>query len=102
MQGILVLIIPKHRCHIAAKCKNNAGTQAIYRKMCREEEIEFQPRKTKQIKNIKYKEQRKERSTQGLPIYSQNLADNVQVLENMVHQHPYVQQVINYKVLLQM
>ena len=83
--------------NIAAKCKNNAGPQAIYRKMCREEEIEFQPRKTKQIKNIKYKEQRKERSAQGLPIYRQNLADNVQVLENMVHQHPYVQQVINYK-----
>ena len=30
-------------------------------------------------------------------MYKKNLADNVQILENMVHSHPFVQQVINYK-----
>ena len=32
-----------------------------------------------------------------ISLYTKNLADNIQMLENMPHTHSFVQQVVNYK-----
>ena len=75
-----------------------AGPEAIYQKMNREEEFCDRPKDTKQIRNKKYNEAKKEHLRENPSItFRKNLADHIQVLENMVHNHPYVQQVINFK-----
>ena len=76
--------------NIANACKNNAGSQAIYPKMCRDEEISVSANRDQEQKVQRAKKGTEyTRLTQVL-----NLVNNVQVLENMVHHHPYVQQII--------
>ena len=55
----------------------------------------YKPMDTKQIKNKKYYEKKKDQgSNEG---YHRNVADNVIRVENMVHTHPFVQSVIHTK-----
>ena len=73
------------------------GPEAVYRQLNKNEEPQDRARNTKQVKNKKYYEKRKENMQKSSSSYTRNLADNIQMLENMVHTHPFVQQVINYK-----
>ena len=56
------------------------------------------PMDIKQVQNKKYYQRRKERESQNKTVnYRSNFSDNVQVVENLVHKHPFVQQVIHTK-----
>ena len=52
------------------------------------------PRDVKQIRNKKHTDKKKNLPTSGNIL---NFADNIQVVENIVHSNPFVQQVINFK-----
>ena len=75
---------------IAKLNKVMTGPEAVYRELNQEEDPSQRPRNTKQIKNKKYFESQKEntKNQAGASMYKKNLADNVQILENMVHSHP--------------
>ena len=50
------------------------------------------------LETKKYNEAKKEHKNENLSIaFRKNLADNIEILENMEHNNPYVQQVNNYK-----
>ena len=51
-------------------------------------------RSKKQVENARYNERKKEQQSTAKRV---NFADRIESLENMVHSHPFVQQVIHTK-----
>jgi hypothetical protein len=83
--------------NIAALNKVLPGPETIYRKMNKEEKFQNRAKDTKQIRNKKCYEKRREHLKENPSTFRKNFADNVQLLENMTHTHKgYVRQVIKY------
>lgn len=101
----------KHGTHHYSRCPDGVMQQitqknkhlkptSAYAEYVREEEDELlRPQNVKQFKNKKYHEKRKQKISKGNGerMYTKNFADNVQCVENMVHEHKFVQSVVHIK-----
>ena len=87
---------PSHVLETIATKAKLSNPQNVYNDMVNNTMTEVnKPMDTKQIKNKKYYEKKKDQgSNEG---YKRNFADNVIRVENMVHTHPFVQSVIHTK-----
>ena len=85
---------------LTEKVKNNNGSLLAPRKIYEEmvlEDPENAPRDLKQVQNVKYLENKKNRHQTNTEHRRKNIADDVLSLLNMFHEHPFVQEIIQTK-----
>ncbi len=85
---------------LTEKVKNNNGSLLAPRKIYEEmvlEDPENAPQDLKQVQNVKYLENKKNRHQTNTEHRRKNIADDVLSLLNMFHEHPFVQEIIQTK-----